>query len=106
MEGTIHANNYVVYYYALSLMISKAAIYYMKHKGYWKRLVRPLQGINTNQTQFENRVISNHPYIIPLDAHLNVDLHLCMDQHVILTSVLGGKDPIILHYSKSILFEY
>ena len=92
MKGTILENDFYIYHDALSLMTSKAAISYMKKKGYWDKLIRPLQGVNHHLRRYRDRVVGNHPYLMPLDSHLNQDLHLCFDYHVLLTETLDENN--------------
>ena len=94
MKGTVHEQDYVVFHDALSLFTGKEPVAYMKEKGYWDKLVRPMLGINDNLKRFENRVVGNHPYLMPLDAHLNQDIHLSHDYHTILTCDLPDNSPL------------
>ena len=93
MAGTVHHNDYVVYHDALSLMTGKESIKYMKEKGYWNKLIRPLNGVNDKYKRYKDRVVGNHPYLMPLDAHLNQDLHSAFDYHCVITQHLPEDDP-------------
>ena len=91
-KGTIHEDDYAVYHDALSLMTANEPIEYMKRKGYWDRLIRPLFNVTKHLGCYHNRVVGNHPYVMPLDAHLNQDLHTGHDWHCIITKHLNKDD--------------
>ena len=93
MANTVHQNDFFVYHDALSLMTGKDSIKYMQEKGYWDRLIRPLNGLNDKYSRYKDRVIGKHPYLMPLDAHLNQDLHAAFDYHCVLTQHLSQDDP-------------
>ena len=57
----------------------------MKRKGYWNRLIRTIFNLTKKLVCYHNRVVGNHPYVIPLDDHLNQDLHIGHDWNCIIT---------------------
>ena len=91
-KGTINEDDYAVYHDALSLMTANEPIEYMKRKGYWDRLIRPLFNVTKHLGCYHNRFVGNHPYVMPLDAHLNQDLHTGHDWHCIITKHLNKDD--------------
>ena len=65
----------------------------MKDKGYYHRLILPQNDLNKG-TPYANRVVGNHPHMMPLDEHLNQDLHNKVDVHTVLTKHLPDDDPL------------
>ena len=56
-----------------------------------------MHGINDNingKKSYANKCVGNHFEMMPLDSHLNQDLHTAVDQHAILTKSLKANDPI------------
>ena len=64
----------------------------MKEKGYHQHLILPQNGLNSG-TIYANRVVGNHPEMMPLDAHLNQNLHSSVDTHAIITKSLLWNHP-------------
>ena len=85
--GTAHENDWVLYHDALALFTSKESMEYMRHKGFLSHLILPQFGLNDG-TAYANRMVGMRPEVMPLDAHLNQDLHESVDRHVNLTSHL------------------
>ena len=83
-EGTKFENEWYVYHDALSLLTSKASTEYMKQKGFYSHLILPQNGLNSG-TVYAHRVVGNHPEMMPLDSHLNQDVHNAVDQHAVVT---------------------
>ena len=92
-KGTTHEKDYMVYHDALSLMTGKDPIEYMKTKGHWDKLIKPEFDLTKHLGCYHNRVVGNHPYVMPLDEHLNRDLQLSHDYHCIITWNLKDDDP-------------
>lgn len=67
----------------------------MKEKGYYERLILPQNGLNNivnGSTAFALRVVGNHYELMPLDSHLNQDLHKSVDVHCIISKPLPADD--------------
>ena len=95
--GTQHENEWYVYHDALSLFTSTNSIAYMKQKNYFQHLILPENGLNNKingSSNFANRVVGNHFEMMPLDSHLNQDLHKSVDVHTIITKSLNHNDPL------------
>jgi len=90
--GTEHADDYKVYHDALSLFVAKDSYDYMKLKGYYVHLIVPQNGLSRG-TVYAFRMVGMRPEVMPLDAHLNQDLHENVDRHVNLTSHLPDDHP-------------
>ena len=88
-KGTVYEDDFFVYHDALSFMTSKESQNYCLQKGY--RLILPQLGLNKG-TIYNNRPIGNLPALMPMDAHLNEDIHQCVDFHVMLTKYLPDND--------------
>ena len=91
--GTKYENKWFVYHDALSLLTSAASIEYIKEKGFFKHLILPENGLNDG-TCYANRVVGSHPEMMPLDAHLNADIHKAVDNHAIITKHLPKEHPL------------
>ena len=88
-KGTVYEDDFFVYHDALSFMTSKESQNYCLQKGY--RLILPQLGLNKG-TIYNNRPVGNLPALMPMDAHLNKDIHQCVDFHVMLTKYLPDDD--------------
>ena len=82
----------MVYHDALSLFVASESYDYMKEKGYYEHLIVPQNGLSEG-TVYANRMVGMRPEAIPLDAHLNQDLHVSVDRHVNLTQHLPDYLP-------------
>ena len=89
--GTVYEDKWYIYHDALSLMTSAAARGYMQEKGYLKKMILPQLGLNDG-TRFAKCATGNQPGLMPLDAHLNQDLHSETDYHVLLSNSLPDDD--------------
>ena len=56
-------------------------------------MIKPEFDLTKHLGCYHNRVVGNHPYVMPLDAHLNRDLQLSHDYHCIITWNLKDDDP-------------
>ena len=65
---------------------------YMREKGYLSHLILPQHRCNGG-TPYANRMVGMRPEVMPLDAHLNQDIHESVDRHVNLTSHLPDGHP-------------
>ena len=92
MKGTVHEDDWVVYHDALVLMTSAESQEYMEQKGFRNCIVFPKFGVCNHLGVYKNRVVGNHPYLMPLDAHLNQDLHSAHKYHCILTQDLDDDN--------------
>ena len=86
-RNTKHSDDWMIYHDALSLFTAKESTDYMKTKGYIEHLILPQFDCNKG-TVYANRMVGMRPEVMPLDCHLNQDLHLCVDRHVNMTSHL------------------
>ena len=94
--GTVHEHDWFVYHDALSLLTSQQSIDYMREKGYLRRLILPENGLNNvvnGSTAYAKQVVGNHMRLMPLDEHLNQDLHHSVDLHVIISKRLPNNHP-------------
>ena len=67
-------------------------------------MIVPLNGLSAG-TVYANRMVGMRPEAMPLDAHLNQDLHVAVDRHVNLTQHLpdylpDGRTPHPNKFSK------
>ena len=93
MKGTIHENTWMVYHDVLSIMASKSTKEWMQQKGYLERWILPSSDLYDNLPKearrfYEGKPVGNSPEFMPLDTHLNQDLHSSHDFHVTLTQDL------------------
>lgn len=86
-------DRWAFYHDALSLMTAKDTISWMKEKGYYKRWILPVLGLNAARPRFSDAPPGNTPEGNPLDANLNKDVHDGVDRHVLHTSHLDEEDP-------------
>ena len=98
MKDTIHEDTWMVYHDALSLMTSKSTKEWMRKKGYLKRWILPSEDLFDNlpaevKSKYKQNPIGNSPEFMPLDAHLNQDVHSSHDFHKILSEDLPENDP-------------
>ena len=82
----------MIYHDALSLFVAKESYKYMRQKGYYEHLMVPQHGLNDG-TAYKNRMVGMRPEVMPMDAHLNKDLHDLVDRHVNLTAHLPDNHP-------------
>jgi len=112
MKGTIHEKTWVVYHDALAIMTSQATKEWMAEKGYLKRWILPSDDLYNNlpvavRKSYQGKPIGNSPEYMPLDTHLNQDIHASHDYHVTVTShaaetdlrKFSGSTPKRLSYS-------
>ena len=97
MKGTIHENTWMVYHDALAIMTAKATKEWMAEKGYLKRWILPSEDLynnlpNTVRKSYQGKPIGNSPEYMPLDTHLNQDIHASHDYHVVLTQDAPDDD--------------
>ena len=90
--GTEHENDYKVYHDALNLSVATDSYAYIREKGYYSHLIVPQNGLSQG-TVYARRMVGMRPEVMPLDAHLNQDLHESVDRHVNLTSHLPDDHP-------------
>ena len=97
MKGTIHENTWMVYHDALAIMTSQATKEWMAEKGYLKRWILPSDDLYNNlpsavRKSYQGKPIGNSPEYMPLDTHLNQDIHASHDYHATVTSHLEDTD--------------
>ena len=108
----------MVYHDALSIMTSRSTKEWMKSKGYLDRWILPSSDLYDNLPKeahrfYEGKPVGNSPEFMPLDTHLNQDLHSSHDLHVTLTQDLpddndkkfDGSTPKRLSQSNHKLFH-
>ena len=98
MKGTIHEKTWMVYHDALSIMTSRSTKEWMKGKGYLDRWILPSMDLYNNLPHdarrfYEGKPVGNSPEFMPLDTHLNQDLHSSHDFHATLSQDLPDDDP-------------
>ena len=91
-QNTKHENDWMIYHDALSLFTSKESTDYMQAKGYTQHLILPQFDCNKG-TVYANRMVGMRPEIMPLDCHLNQDIHSCVERHINMTSHLPDDHP-------------
>ena len=64
----------------------------MRRRGYDKHLIVPQHGLNAG-TAYAGRMVGMRPEVMPLDEHLNQDIHDAVDRHVNLTQNLPDDHP-------------
>ena len=89
---TKYNNNWMIYHDALLLFVAAEWYDYIQRKGYYNHLIVPLNGLSEG-TLYAKRMVGMRPEVIPLDAHLNQDLHKSVNRHVNLTSHLPDLHP-------------
>ena len=85
--NTVHKHDWVLYHDALTLFTAAESMQYMRAKGYLNHLILPQHRCNTG-TPYANCMVGMRPEVMPLDAHLNQDIHENNDRHVNLTAHL------------------
>ena len=55
-------------------------------------MIRPIFNLTKKLGCYHNRVVGNHPYFMPLNVHLNQNLHIENDWHCIITKNLEKYD--------------
>ena len=98
MQGTIHEKTWMVYHDALSIMTSRSTKEWMKEKGYLDRWILPSSDLYDNLPSdarrfYAGKPVGNSPEFMPLDTHLNQDLHSSHDFHATVTQDLIDNDP-------------
>ena len=104
MKGTVHENTWKVYHDALSIMTSKATKEWMQDKGYLDRWILPSNDLYDNLPSkarrfYEGKPVGNSPEFMPLDTHLNQDLHSSHDYHATVIQHLEDDDRRKFHGS-------
>ena len=98
MKDTIHEDTLMVYHDALSLMTSKTTKEWRRKKGYLKQWILPSEDLFDNlsvevKSKYKKHPIGNSPEVMPLDAHLNQDVHSSHDFHKTLFDNLSENHP-------------
>ena len=98
MKETIHEKTWMVYHDALSLMTAKSTKQWMREKGYLKQWMLPSDDLFDNlpneiKKSHEGKPVGNSPEFMPLDTHLNQDLHESHNLHATVTSHLPETVP-------------
>ena len=82
----------MIYHNALLLFVAKDSYKYMQQKGCFRHLIVPQHELNAG-TPYANHMVEMRPEVMPMDAHLNQDLHESVDRHVNLTGHLPDNHP-------------
>jgi len=96
MRGTPHEDDFLFYHDALNQMKDKKTKEWMEKKGFLKRWVLPLNGLNKGG-RYDGRPIGNSPELMPLDCSLFKDVDFSMSFHIALTSWLPPNHPEYAH---------
>ena len=104
MKGTIHENTWMVYHDALAIMTAKSTKEWMRQKGYLKRWILPSDDLYDNlpdnvRKSYQGKPVGNSPEYMPLDTHLNQDIHASHDYHAIITQHVPEEN--LLKFSSS-----
>ena len=84
MEGTLYEDNWMFYHDALTQLKCKRAKAWMETKGYLKRWVLPVNGLNDG-TVYAGRPVGNSPELMPLDCSLFKDVDDAVARHIAVT---------------------
>ena len=98
MKGTAYESTWMIYHDALSIMTSKSTKEWMAQKGYLERWILPSVDLYDNlppeaRRFYEGKPVGNSPEFMPLDTHLNQDLHSSHDFHSTVTQDLPDDHP-------------
>ena len=97
MANTKHAEDWMFYHDALSIMKAKETKEWMKRKGYFEKWILPLDDIFMNYTRlkakFGSNPLGNSPEFMPWDAYLNRDIHSSLDYHCLISKPMNDNDP-------------
>ena len=88
----MHEDDWVLYHDALTLFTAAESMQYMRLKGYLNHFILPQHRCNDG-APYANRMVGMRPEVMPLDAHLNQDIHESVDRHVNLTAHLPDNHP-------------
>ncbi len=92
-SNTIHANDYVIYHDALSLLMSAETQQYLRDKNFYHLFFRCLPGTNDNN-RYAGKVVGDSPELCRgLDAHGFADLERCINYNIAVTCILPLDDP-------------
>ena len=84
MEGTLYEDNWMFYHDALTQLKCKRTKAWMETKGYLKRWVLPVNGLNDG-TVYAGRPVGNSPELMPLDCSLFKDVDDAVARHIAVT---------------------
>jgi len=99
MKGTIHEKTWMVYHDALAIMTAKSTKEWMAQKGYLNRWILPSNDLYDNlpinvRKSYNGKPVGNSPEYMPLDCHLNQDIHACHHYHTQLTQPIPDENPL------------
>ena len=89
--GTPYAESWMFFHDALSLMTCGTTLKWMEEMGYLKHWFLPTMGCNAGST-YARFPTGNSPELCCLDCHLNNDVKLCMQRHMVYTLLLPKDD--------------
>jgi hypothetical protein len=95
MTGTHHEDDWFFYHDALSLMMAKETIEWMRKKDYLRRWLLPINQLSEDDKDLKNflhRPIGNSPEMMPWDCSLNKDIKDAVMRHVCYTCHLPEDD--------------
>ena len=109
-KGTIYEHTYMWSHDALSQMIDRTCIAWMKKRGLYHRWLKPEMGISDEvfgvkegilvpSGRYSGRPVGNSPELMPLDNSLFRDFRTSLNLHIGLTAHLPDTD--VRKYSKS-----
>ena len=99
MKGTIHEKTWMVYHDALAIMTAKSTKEWMAQKEYLKRWILPSDDLYDNlptnvRKSYQGKPVGNSPEFMPLDCHLNQDIHACHHYHAQITQHIPDENPL------------
>jgi hypothetical protein len=92
IKGTKNEGRGLWYHDALSLMMCKKSVQYMKEKGIFDSWLLPWDRLQEG-TRYHESIPGDSPELMPLDETLNMDIHASACYHVAITSHLPNNDP-------------
>ena len=95
-KGTTHEADWMFYHDALSLMMAKDTIKWMKEEGHYERWILPQCGLledDKDLKRYYGRPVGDTPEIMAWDNSLNKDVHESVNDHVQATINLEKNDP-------------
>ena len=90
-QGTTHEDTWMFYHDALSQIICRDTLNWMKEKDYFKRWILPLEGINDG-TSYAGQPFGNSPEVMPLNFCLNEDIQDSLRHNQVVPTNLQRND--------------
>ena len=92
---TKYEDDWYIYHNVLFLLTSQNSVDYTCEMNYLPHLIFLINELNdviNKNTSYFNMVVGNHFKMMPLDAHLNQDLHKTVDLHASISKALPDND--------------